>query len=605
MVKNDLMKSYDLASLRLPKLTGPLLDGFAAIADGKMGFLLKDSLIENGGIPRIMREKFDEAPLFEPLHGEWPGPDRDAGDADSGTPGANNKSPGADDSVPGEVPVTPPVSPYPSSADYTKAYREGKSDPETVASKFLAALKTDQGERIRLNAFIVVDTDDLMRQAAESRVRWAAGKPLGLLDGVPVAVKDELDCVPYATSVGTRFLGNGGAAPTDSTVVARLRAAGALIVGKTNMHEIGIYPNGSNAHYGRVANPFDPERDSGGSSSGSAAAVAAGLCPVALGADGGGSVRIPAALCGVYGLKATFGRVSEAGAASLCWSVAHVGPIAASVADLRLAYSLIAGEDSRDRNTSGHPQPVMSRIKSGNGNLNAGLNGNLDDGLNVGFAGNPGDDLKGVVIGVFPDWNAHSEPGVAKACFETLGALRERGAIFREIAIPQLDLMRVAHAVTILSEMAGAMSFFRASRKLFSPSTRLSLALGDAMSSGTYLRAQQMRARAVRVFRSIFESVDLIASPATAIVAPKVPVNRQDAPWSDLSVDTELMRYAFPGNLTGLPAISLPAGYDAKGIPVGLQLMGRPWSEALLLHAAAVAEALVPRKRPARWYGLL
>ena len=572
MVKNGLMKSYDLASLRLPKLTGPLLDGFAAIADGKMGFLLKDSLIENGGIPRIMREKFDEAPLFEPLHGEWPGPDRDAGDE-----------------VPDDVPVASSFSPLSGSADYTKAYREGSSDPEKVATNFLAALKADQGEKIRLNAFIVVDTDDLMRQAAESRARWTEGKPLGPLDGVPVAVKDELDCTPYATSVGTRFLGQGGVAQLDSTVVAHLRAAGALIVGKTNMHEIGIYPNGSNAHYGRVANPFDPERDSGGSSSGSAAAVAAGLCPVALGADGGGSIRIPAALCGVYGLKATFGRVSEAGAASLCWSVAHVGPIAATVADLGLAYSLITGEDSRDRNTAGHPHHATATAKSGHGNPN----------------GNPGDDLKGVVIGVFPDWNAHSEPGVAKACFETLGALRERGAIFREIVIPQLDLMRVAHAVTILSEMAGAMSFFRASRKLFSPSTRLSLALGDAMSSGAYLRAQQMRARAVRVFRTIFESVDLIASPATAIVAPKVPVNRQNAPWSDLSVDTELMRYAFPGNLTGLPAISLPAGYDEKGLPVGLQLMGRPWSEAFLLHTAAVAEALVPRKRPARWYSLI
>ena len=149
------------------------------------------------------------------------------------------------------------------------------------------------------------------RRAATARIR--AGSPLSIFDGVPVAIKDEVDQTPYPTTVGTTFLGRAPAAQ-DATAVARLRAAGALLIGKANMHEIGINPNGCNAHYGPARNPYDPTRDSGGSSSGPAVAVAAGLCPVSLGADGGGSIRIPASLCGLVGLKPTFGRVSEFGA---------------------------------------------------------------------------------------------------------------------------------------------------------------------------------------------------------------------------------------------------------------------------------------------------
>ena len=169
---------------------------------------------------------------------------------------------------------------------------------------------------------IAVNRDDVMKQAREATQRIKAGKPLSIFDGVPVAVKDELDMVPYPTTVGTSFLGKSPA-KEDATVVARMRAAGALLVGKTNMHEIGINVTGLNPHHGTTRNPYNTDHFTGGSSSGSATAVAAGLVPVAIGADGGGSIRIPASFCGVFGLKPTFGRVSEHGAAPLCWSVAH------------------------------------------------------------------------------------------------------------------------------------------------------------------------------------------------------------------------------------------------------------------------------------------
>ncbi len=214
---------------------------------------------------------------------------------------------------------------------------------------------------------------------------------------------------------------------TDATVVARLRAAGALLIGKANMHEIGINPNGANAHYGAARNPYDTARDPGGSSSGPAAAVAAGLCPIAIGADGGGSIRIPASLCGLVGLKPTFGRVSEAGAAPLCWSVAHIGPLGATVEDVALAYGLIAGPDTRDPNSQRQPAVGL-----------AGWNDRLT--------------WHGLTVGVYRPWFRHAAPAVVAANEAMLAQFERAGAQVREIVVPELDAMRLAHIIIILSE---------------------------------------------------------------------------------------------------------------------------------------------------------
>jgi len=185
-----------------------------------------------------------------------------------------------------------------------------------------------------------------------------AGKPLSVVDGVPVAVKDEFKQIGHRTCGGTSFLGSC-VESEDATAVARLRAAGALLVGKTVMNEIGIQTTGWNGHFGQVRNPFDLSRDTGGSSSGSAASVAAGLTPLALGADGGGSIRIPATQCGVVGFKPTYGRVSEHGALPLCPSVGHAGPIASSVEDAAIMYAIIAGPDVNDANSQVQPPPSV------------------------------------------------------------------------------------------------------------------------------------------------------------------------------------------------------------------------------------------------------
>ncbi|MCA9929975.1 MAG: amidase, partial [Anaerolineales bacterium] len=462
--------------------------------------------------------------------------------------------------------------------DYARAYRAGAVTPVDVAERVLAAIRSSDEGDLPLRLFIANDEADLMAQARAAAERIQAGRPLSLLDGVPVAVKDELDQAPYPTTVGTAFLGKQPATE-DATVVARLRAAGALLIGKANMHEIGINPNGLNVHYGIVRNPYDRLRDSGGSSSGSTAAVAAGICPVAVGADGGGSVRIPAALCGMVGLKATFGRVSEHGAAPLDWSVAHIGPIGASVADVALAYSIMAGPDPKDPMSQG--QTAVS----------------LKDWTNP--------DLTGVRLGVYRPWFEHAEPAVVAANEAMLAQLTAAGATVHEVEIPWLDEIRIAHAITILSEMAAGMSPYSEHMRDFGAATRVNLAMGRAFTSGDYLQAQRLRTRALRSFADVYAQVDVMVTPTTAVTAPLIPANGESAGWSDLSTVTELMRFATSGNLTGLPAISVPVGYDAAGLPIGMQLMGRHWQEHLLLQLAYVVEQVVERKRPSTFYDIL
>jgi len=386
-----------------------------------------------------------------------------------------------------------------------------------------------------------------------------------------VAIKDELDLVPYPSTVGTSFLGDKPVTK-DSYVAARLRAAGALLVGKTNMHEIGIATNGENVHHGRVANPYDLNRDTGGSSNGSGAAVAAGIVPLALGADGGGSIRVPASLNGVVGLKPTFGRVSEAGAAPLCWSVAHVGPLGASVEDVVLAYQVIAGPDAAEP-LSRQQSPVT-----------------IDDWNTA--------DLKGVRFGIYPEWFRHASPEIVALNEKMVAEFEKAGATVVEITIPGLDAMRVAHAVTILSEMAACMQNYPEHWNDFAASTRLSLIIGQKVSAFDYIQSQRMRTRALETFAKVYQAVDVILTPATALTAPVVPPQALSSGWSDLSTDTEMMRFVYPGNLTGLPAITFPVGYDSNGMPVAMQAMGRHWEENLLLRVAYNAELHIERKLP-------
>lgn len=563
--------SYDLKSLSLPKLgTTGLRWLVRAVENSLIGPLLVEKLKRDAGATRMRDVVVSEPPSLFPLHPS----------DDPGIPPLHpfdvNDSPYAD------APAPPPPAPgfqFPAAEHFAEAYRAGRATPETVAERFLAQWRaSDAGDR-PLRAFIAVRPDDLATQAAASATRWKAGKPIGPWDGVPVAIKDEMHVQGYRTTVGTTFL-NPAPATVDATVVARLRAAGALIVGKANMHEIGINITGLNPHHGTTRNPYNDGHHTGGSSSGPATAVASGLVPLAIGADGGGSIRIPSAFCGLVGIKPTFGRISEFGAAELVWSVAYLGPMAGTVRDCAAAYALIAGDDARDSNSRGHPSVS----------------------LDVAIPAS----LRGLRIGVHRAWFRHATPDVVRSCEAMLAEFERLGATIVDVEIPDLDLQRVAHVAIILGEMAAAMTPHYPSRRAeFGLDARANIAIARSMSAAEFVTAQRVRTRAMAQWQQVLRDVHVVITPSTGQVAPRIDPATMPLGGSDLSMSTEVMRFAFPSNLTGNPAISFPAGYDPSGLPIGMQVIGRPWSERLLFRVAAMAEQLVERRRPKRWYPVL
>jgi Asp-tRNA(Asn)/Glu-tRNA(Gln) amidotransferase A subunit family amidase len=555
--------TYDLQTVRVPRLSGFMLRTAAMLLDSALTrWLLAPTLLRDSGVAAFRRVVLEEAPSVAP---KLPHP---------GTPSAA--------AVPtdwaGLIDATPLAGfRFDTVSDFVRAYAEKRTTPDEVGERVIAAIKQSEAAAIPLRAITHFNEEEIRRQARDSAQRHRTGKTLGPLDGVPIAIKDELDVLPYPTTVGTAFLKE--VPKLDSTVTARLRAAGALIIGKANMHEIGIDTSGFNAHHGTARNPYDPGRYTGGSSSGCGSAVGAGLCPIAIGADGGGSIRIPASLCGVVGLKATWGRVSEAGAAPLCWSVAHVGPLGATVRDVAIAYAAIAGPDPRDANSQGQPAP-----------------------RGVAFT----ERLDGVRLGVFTPWLEHATPAVVSTCRGMLEKLRGLGATIVEVEIPHLELARLAHAITILSEMATGMDQYDAEhRSDYGFGVRLNLALARELTNRDYIRAQQVRTRMTAHFDRVFEQVDAIVTPTTAITAPRIRPDVLPSGESDLDMTSAMMRYVFPANLTGHPALSVPTGFDPEGMPIGLQLMGRAWEEDLLLRIGAVVERQVERKAPAVHFRLV
>ena len=557
--------AYDLKSVKMPYLSGFPLRVMATLLEGPLRGLLIPRLLQDAGIAWLRGQPFDEPPVLLPVHHT-----REPAKIAARVP-VNE--------LPGSPSAPRPGFRFATVHDYARAYRDGVTTPLDVAERVLRAIADGDAADPPLRAMVAVNRDDVLRQAEAATRRIQNGAPLGVFDGVPVAVKDEMDMVPYPTTVGTAFLGQAPATE-DATVVARMRAAGALLIGKANMHEIGIGVTGQNPHHGTPRNPYNPAHYTGGSSSGPAAAVAAGLCPVAIGADGGGSIRIPAAFCGVVGLKATFGRVSEFGAAPLDWSVAHLGPLAATATDAALAYGVIAGPDARDPVSQHQPAPALA----GWDNL----------------------DLHGVVLGVYPDWFNHATAAMVTMCQAMLDAFVDMGATVREIAIPDLEAARVAHVVTIASEMAQALARYHAAHhREYGLDVRLNLALARAFTARDYIQAQRVRARTMAHFDRVLQDVDAIITPATGLPAPIIPATALPGGDSDLTTLAEIMRFVTPANLTGLPAISFPAGYTANGLPVGMQAIGRAWQEPTLLRLALAAESVVERRKPQVFYDLL
>jgi Asp-tRNA(Asn)/Glu-tRNA(Gln) amidotransferase A subunit family amidase len=565
----DNPNEYDLKSVKLPRLAGVGLKAFTALIENPATRgLLMGQLLKNAGVADFRKVTVNETPTFYPIY---------KGEAE--TPSELNEINIHEWEQLGLSAPAQNGFQFRTIRDFAHAYRHGETTPEEVAQRVLAACQGSDKDTPNMHIFIAQYAEDLLTQARAATERIKAGKPLSLLDGVPVAVKDEVDQVPYPTTVGTRFLGRTPA-KQDSTVVARMRSTGALLIGKANMHEIGIGVTGLNPHHGTVRNPYNVNHHTGGSSSGPAAAVAAGLCPIAIGADGGGSIRIPSTFCGVVGLKATFGRVSEFGAAPLTWSMGHLGPIGATAEDTAIGYIVLAGPDENDRNSLGHPEVNVAKLTAS--------------------------DLSDLVLGVYLPWFRHASPEVVSACEKILENFRTCGAKVREITIPGLDAARIAHLVTITGEMTTALDrYYQAHRTDFALETRLNLALARSFTARDYINAQRIRTRLIASLEQAFQDVDVIVTPTTGVTAPTIQPDAQPDGESDLTLLTEIMRFATVANLTGHPAISFPAGYDSQGLPVGFQAIGRAWSENVLLRLAYSTSQFVVRKAPQVYYDLL
>ena len=557
--------TYDLKPINVPRLTGHQLRMFVKLLEKPfISKILVHKIFRDFRFESFQKMFLEEVPLFQPYLAPEKCPTKT--EADRSLSLLEYK----------ESKQVPSGFAFKTVQDFAQAYRKKLTTPEEIGQWILKSIRKSNEFFPPLRAMIAWDVGDIIDQAHKSAQRFLNGRPLSIFDGVPIAVKDEVDQVPYGTTLGTRFLGKDPAVQ-DATVVSRLRAAGALLIGKTNMHEIGIGITGFNTQYGTPWNPYGLEHYTGGSSSGSAVAVAIGLCPVATGSDSGGSIRIPASFCGVVGLKPTWGRVSEFRTFPSCWSVAHTGLIAGTVRDVAMTYTLIAGPDPMDRCTKGQPAVNLIGFEDTN--------------------------LKGVRLGIYEPWFTDADSEVVTKCEQAIRELEKRGAQTKEIVLPELDAARIAHAITISSEMATAMKPHFAQHQFdFGLDVRANLAFARHFTSIDYIKAQQIRARTMAQFHKVFEKVDAIATPTTACTAPPRLPDIMPQGESDIGLLTQIMKHSTVANLIGIPAISLPAGYDSQGLPIGIQFMGRHWEENLILRIAYSLEETVTKKAPYVYY---
>jgi AtzE family amidohydrolase len=414
---------------------------------------------------------------------------------------------------------------------------------------------------LSLNCFTAVLAESALRDAEAVDAALAAGGEPGPLAGVPFAVKNLFDVAGLATLAGSKINAGHPPATRDATAVARLRGAGAVLLGALNMDEYAFGFTTENSHYGPTRNPHDPARVAGGSSGGSAAAVAGRLVPLALGSDTNGSIRVPAALCGIFGLKPTYGRLSRAGVALFGISFDHVGPLTTSVRDLAAAYDAMQGPDPADPVCADRPaQPCLPCLDEGAGDLRIA-----------------------VADGHFA---SRGEPEVFAAVESVAKAL---GAV-RRVTIPENDRARAAATIITASEGASLHMDDLKSRPMdFDPMTRDRFLAGALVPAALYVRAQRFRAWYRERVREILSEVDVLLAPTTPFPAPRIGQDTIEVAGLEVPTRPMLGLYTQPLSFIGLPVISVPVAGPTL-LPLGVQLVAAPWNEAALFRVAAVLE---------------
>ena len=454
---------------------------------------------------------------------------------------------------------------YESITGLAERLQSGELSPAALTEAALARI-----ERWRsLNAFITV-TGDLARAQAEQTGREiAAGHYRGPLHGVPVSLKDLIDTRGIRTTCGSRVLAEHVPA-RDATVTVRLRDAGAVLLGKAALHEFAFGITNNNAHFGPTCNPWGLDRIPGGSSGGGAAAVAAGLGAASIGTDTGGSIRIPAALCGVVGLKPSYGRVSTYGVFPLSWSLDHPGPLTRTVEDAAILLQTIAGPDPHDRTTLEQPVPdFRAAVRR---------------------------DVRGLRVGILDDsYHRQVEPGVGIAFEAALEVLRGLGLRLQTVTLPHMPETFAAQLAIIQAESASVHErWLRERPGEYGPETLDRLRPGLFVTAAQYLRAQKLRALAFEEYAELFQGIDALVTPSVPAVAPRIGQDTIDLAGEILETRAVITRCSRLFNFVGAPAMSLPCGFGAGGMPVGLQIAARPMDEETVVAIGAAYERATP-----------
>lgn len=439
-----------------------------------------------------------------------------------------------------------------------------KVSPVELTELFLRRIER---QNPALNAFLTIAAESALaaaRRAEKQLLHRRSSRPENFpLLGIPITLKDNIWTRNIRSTAGSKIL-REFIPSEDSTVARKLARAGAILVGKTNLNEFAYGITGGNAHYGPAHNPWAIDRISGGSSAGSAVAIAAGLCAASIGTDTGGSIRVPSAFCGTVGLKPTFGRVSVFGTMPLSPSLDHVGPLARSVADVAILLGLIAGRDPLDPTSS--PRPVED------------FRGALRKPLRKFRLGRPREHY----------WEK-LEPQVRRLAEAAVRKMEKHGAVVREVSLPHVKQSLDAATDISLAEalhVHEAASYFPARAAEYGDEVRQRIEAGERVPANRYLAGFDVRKRLLAEFHAAFQKVDAIVAPTVPVPAPLIGAESVRIAGEQIGVRLAIVGHSRPANFTGLPAISIPCGFTRDGLPVGLQLIGRAFDETTLLRIA-------------------
>ena len=446
-----------------------------------------------------------------------------------------------------------------SAADIAENVRAGKA---SAAGILQAALERIARRDRPLNAFTAVTRERALAKARAVDADRAAGRPLGPLAGVPFAVKNLFDVAGLPTLAGAKINNERAPASEDATLISRLEAAGAVLLGALNMGEYAYDFTGENAHFGPSLNPHDTTRMTGGSSGGTGAAVAGGLVPFALGSDTNGSIRVPSSFCGVFGLKPTYGRLSRARTFPFVASLDHLGPLARSARDLALTYDAMQGHDPAD--------PVCSRrsAEPATPSLGRGLQG-----LRIALA-----------CGYF-------RRSASAEALEAVGRVARALGATREIEIPEAGRARAAAAVITTSEGASLhLDRLRSRAADFDPAVRDRLIAGAMVPASLVVRAQKFRRWYQAEVLKLFDSLDAIVAPATPFAAPKIGAQTVRLDGAEAPLRPNIGIFTQPISFIGLPVVAVPV--PLASLPIGVQIIAAPWREDVALRIAHALEEM-------------